>query len=76
MKEKLENLCNDFSNASQILSVMGKGAWECANIVNCTDDESKPTELFQEISYALVFVSDALREKAEALWTLIDDLEV
>lgn len=74
MKEKLECLCNDFSNASQLLSVMGKGAWECANIVNCTDDACKPTELFQEISYALVFASDTLREKADALWMLIDDL--
>lgn len=74
MKEKLENLCNDFSNASQLLSVMGKGAWECANIVNCTDDAGKSTKLFQEISYALVFVSDTLREKADILWAIIDDL--
>lgn len=75
MKERLENLCNDFSNASQLLSVMGKGAWECANIVNCTDDAGEPIRLFQEISYALVFASDTLREKADVLWTIIDDME-
>lgn len=74
MKRKLEKLCNDFSNVSQLLSVMEKGAWECANLTNCIDEENKTANLFREISYSLAFVSDTLKEKSESFFAIIEDI--
>lgn len=61
MKKELENLCNDFSNAHQLIDIMSKGAIEQST--------------FNEMTYALDFVADALKAKVDAFYLLIESME-
>lgn len=73
-KRELENLCNDFSNASQLLEVMQQGVWAYSGLCELNDNNNPVAGYFHEISYALAFVSDALKDKANALWKLLEDV--
>ena len=70
MKRELKKLYNDFCNASQLLCIMGRGAEEQSAFMNV--DLLKG--FHHEMAYALEFVSDALKSKADTFCSLIEDM--
>lgn len=70
MKRELRNLYNDLCNASQLLCIMGRGAEEQSAFM----DVDLLKGFHHEMAYALDFVSDALKNKADTFCSLIEDL--
>ena len=71
MKKELESLCNDLSNAHQLLSIMSSGAVEHS----VWTDVDKLKGYHCEMAYALDFVADAIKAKTDALYSLIEDIK-
>ena len=71
MKKELENICNDLSNAHQLLSIMSSGAVEHS----VWNDVDTLKGFHCEMAYALDFVADAIKAKTDALYSLIEEME-
>lgn len=71
MKKELENICNDLSNAHQLISIMSRGAVEQSQ----WKDAETLKGFHHEMAYALDFVADAIKAKTDALYSLIEDIK-
>lgn len=69
-KRKLETLCNDFSNAGRLLSVMSRSALEQSAYL----DMALLKAYHQEMFCALDFVADALTAKCDSFLAVLEDM--